>query len=293
MTFLIIDFHTHVFPEKIAPHAIATIEAKASTPSYTDGTLPALRASMKEAGVDISVLLSVATNPLKVSRMNDLQIMGKEQGDKDLIYFGCIHPYCPTWEQELRRIADAGLMGIKIHPQYQGVPIDDPSFVKVLDKCGELGLIVVNHSGKEPAYPGVLYSSPEMIRKVLLDIGPLTFVGAHMGGLQNWDEVGDMYGDLPNVYIDTSFSLRHLKEGQRGFYTQEVLELLPPDEFIMLIRAIGANRVVYGTDSPWRGQKDTVDAIRALPLTEEEKELIFHKNAEKLLHLCKKEPPVK
>jgi len=282
---LIIDFHTHIFPKKIAAHAIATIEIKASTPAYTDGSLDALRTSMKEADVDISVLLSVATNPLKISHMNDLQIAGKEQNDPDLIWFGCVHPYAENWKEELERIAAAGLKGIKLHPQYQGFTIDDPKAIRVLEKCGELGLIVVNHSGKEPAYPGVLTSSPQQIRNALKQAGPVTFVGAHMGALQCWDETFDMYGDLPNVYLETSWGLRHLTPGERGYYSQEVMELMAPETFVKLVRNFGADRVVFGSDLPWRGQKQTVDGIRSLPLTEEEKALIFHKNAEKLLNI--------
>lgn len=282
---MIIDFHTHIFPKKIAAHAIATIEIKAATPAYTDGSLEALRASMAEAGVDISVLLSVATNPLKISHMNDLQIAGMETGDKDLIWFGCVHPYAPNWKEELQRIAAAGLKGIKLHPQYQGFVIDDPRAIRVLEKCGELGLIVVNHSGKEPAYPGVLTSTPQQIRNALKQAGPVTFVGAHMGALMCWDEALDMYGDLPNVYLETSWGLRQLMVGERGYYSQEALGLMEPDAFVKLIRDLGANRVLFGSDTPWRGQKQTVDGIRALPLTDEEKELIFHKNAEKLLNI--------
>ncbi|MBE6983807.1 MAG: metal-dependent hydrolase [Ruminococcaceae bacterium] len=282
---MIIDFHTHIFPKKIAAHAIATIEIKAATPSYTDGSLDALRASMAESGVDISVLLSVATNPVKVSHMNDLQIAGAQQGDPDLVWFGCCHPHCPKWKEELERIAAAGLKGIKLHPQYQGFVIDSPESLRVLEKCGELGLMVVNHSGKEPAYPGVFNSSPEQIRNALKQVGPVTFVGAHMGALQDWDKAADMYGDLSNVYIDTSFGLRSLKPGERGYYTQEALGLMEAETFMKLVRDLGANRVVYGTDSPWRGQKQTIDGIRSLPLTDEEKEMIFHKNAEKLLGL--------
>ena len=282
---MIIDFHTHIFPKKIAAHAIATIEIKAATPAYTDGSWDALRSSMQKGGVDISVLLSVATNPLKIANMNDLQIAGHEQGDPDLIWFGCVHPYADNWKEELERVAAAGLKGVKIHPQYQGFMIDDPKSIRVLEKCGELGLIVVNHSGKEPAFPGVYNSEPKQIRNALKQAGPVTFVGAHMGALQCWDEAFDMYGDLPNVYLETSWGLRHLMPGERGYYSQEALKPMLPETFVKLVRDFGAERVVFGTDSPWRDHKQTVDGIRALPLTEEEKELIFHKNAERLLSI--------
>ena len=282
---MIIDFHAHIFPKKIAAHAIATIEIKAATPAYTDGSLDELRVSMKEAGVDISVLLSVATNPLKIASMNDLQIAGAQQGDPDLIWFGCVHPYAENWKEELERVAAAGLKGIKLHPQYQGFMIDEPKSIRVLEKCGELGLIVVNHSGKEPAYPGVYNSDPAQIRNALKQAGPVTFVGAHMGALECWDEALDMYGDLPNVYLETSWGLGSLQPGERGYYSQEALGLMTPESFTKLIRDFGAQRVVFGSDIPWRGQKQTIDGINALPLTEEEKALIFHKNAERLLNL--------
>ncbi len=282
---MIIDFHAHIFPKKIAAHAIATIEIKAATPAYTDGSLDELRVSMKEAGVDISVLLSVATNPLKITSMNDLQIAGAQQGNPDLIWFGCVHPYAENWKEELERVAAAGLKGIKLHPQYQGFMIDEPKSIRVLEKCGELGLIVVNHSGKEPAYPGVYNSDPKQIRNALKQAGPVTFVGAHMGALECWDEALDMYGDLPNVYLETSWGLGSLQPGERGYYSQEALGLMTPESFTKLIRDFGAQRVVFGSDIPWRGQKQTIDGINALPLTEEEKALIFHKNAERLLNI--------
>ena len=55
--------------------------------------------------------------------------------------------------------------------------------------------------------------------------------------------------------------------------------------FCQLVRAFGSHRVLFGTDCPWADQALEVAAIRALPLTSEEKENIFHRNAEKLLQL--------
>lgn len=282
---MIIDFHTHVFPAKIAAHALASIAIKAATHPYLDGSLEGLRASMAESGVDKSVLLSVATNPLKVINMNDLQIAGMEKGDPDLVWFGCCHPHCPQWKEELQRLADAGIKGIKLHPQYQGVAIDDPANLRILEKCGELGLVVVIHSGRETAFPGLHNSHPHLVRKAIRQVGPVKLVAAHMRALQECPEGAEVYGDLTNICVDTSFSLRHLTPGERGFYTQENMGILDSEDFVKLVRDLGADRVVFATDSPWRDQKQSVAGIRALNLTEEEKELIFHKNAERLLNI--------
>ena len=71
---MIIDFHTHTFPDAIAEKAINVIENKALTPAYRDGTVTSLLKSMADAGVTHSVCLAVATNPLKVPHINDVSI---------------------------------------------------------------------------------------------------------------------------------------------------------------------------------------------------------------------------
>jgi predicted TIM-barrel fold metal-dependent hydrolase len=235
--------------------------------------------------VDISVLLSVATNPLKVSNMNDLQIAGMEKGDPDLVWFGCCHPHCPQWKEELHRLADAGIKGIKLHPQYQGVAIDDPANLRVLEVCGELGLVVLIHSGRETAFPGLHNSHPYQVRDAVRQVGPVKLVAAHMRALQECPEGAEVYADLPSVCVDTSFSLRHLKPGQRGYYTQENMHIWDGEDFAKQVRILGADRVVFATDSPWRDQKQSVAGIRALSLTDEEKEWILYKTAARLLQL--------
>ena len=50
-----------------------------------------------------------------------------------------------------------------------------------------------------------------------------------------------------------------------------------------VIRAHGADRILFATDCPWGDPAEFVRFVRALPLTEEEREQIFHENAERLL----------
>ena len=63
---MIIDFHTHTFPEKIAAQTIAYLSEKGNTKPYREGTLSALIETQKQSGVDISVVLPVATLPKQV-----------------------------------------------------------------------------------------------------------------------------------------------------------------------------------------------------------------------------------
>ena len=68
---MIIDFHTHTFPPKIAASTLEKLSAMSHTLPFTDGTPEGLRASMGEAGVDLSVVLPVATAPRQVEHIND------------------------------------------------------------------------------------------------------------------------------------------------------------------------------------------------------------------------------
>ena len=278
---MIIDFHTHTFPDRIAPAAIAKLSASSGTVPFTDGTNSALSRSEHEAGIDLSVVLPVATNPEKVHHINE--ISAELDGKDGLCHFGCMHPDVADIEGEVRHIAALGLKGIKIHPVYQSVDLDDDRFIRILSACGEAGLIVVTHAGLDIGFPGVVHSSPKMARRALSLAGPVTLVLAHMGGWRCWEEVAECVADT-SAYIDTSFSLGRLTPND-GRYSDEELQMLKEEEFVSLVRATGAKRVLFGTDSPWGDQKRSVDDIKSLPLEKEELGLILGGNAARLLKL--------
>lgn len=279
---MIVDFHTHTFPERIAAAALGKLQQASHSLAFTDGTAKGLQASMQRAGIDWSVVLPVATNPAKVSSMNDLsvQLTGKD----GLIYFGCIHPEMDGAEQELERIAALGLKGVKLHPVYQGVDIDDVRFVRILAKAGELGLAVVMHAGDDIGFPGVVRCSPEMTRRALMQAGPVKLICAHMGGWRNWERVADCLADT-SAMIDTAFSLGSITPLEQDYYTPEQLRMLDGEGFCQLVRAFGSRRVIFGTDCPWADQQESLAQLRQLPLTEHEMQEILGGNAAGLLGL--------
>lgn len=276
---MIIDFHTHCFPDGIAARAVAKLAAASRLAPYADGTADGLSAVAREAGVQQSIVLPVATSPGQVQSINDFAArLNERAGETGLFSFGGAHPDDPDWKAHLRQIAQRGMKGVKLHPVYQGVDIDDLRFVRLLSYAGELGLIVVTHAGDDIGIPGEVRCSPEMIRRAVRQAGPVTLVLAHMGGWQQWDEVESLAA-LP-VYLDTAFST-----GDIPLTTGETETLLRPEGFLRLTRAFGAQRVLFGTDSPWSSQRESIDWLRALPLTEEEKTGILGGNAMRLLQL--------
>lgn len=279
---MIVDFHTHTFPERIAAAAIGKLQQASHSVAFSDGTVRGLQTSMAKAGIDWSVVLPVATNPIKVSSMNDLSV--QLTGRDGLIYFGCIHPCMDGVEQELERIAALGLKGVKLHPVYQGVDIDDVRFVRILAKAGELGLTVVMHAGDDIGFPGVVRCSPEMTRNALQQAGPVRLICAHMGGWKNWVRVADCLADT-SAMLDTAFSLGAIAPLEEGYYAPEELPMLGGEDFCRLVQAFGSARVVFGTDSPWADQQESLAQLRALPLTETDRRRILGENAQRLLAL--------
>lgn len=281
---MIIDFHTHVFPDEMAERTIAKLSGVSHIRPYSDGTAGGLLASMKRAGVDCSVVLPVATNPRQVERINDASAaMNADYGAQGLCSFGCIHPDHPAPKAEIQRIAQLGLKGIKLHPVYQGVDLDDPRCLRILEAAGEQGLIVVTHGGIDIGYPKPQHAAPEKLLRAMRQVGPVTVVAAHMGGWKQWEQAEELLADT-SVYLDTSFSTGSITPLDDGFYRPEELPLLRQERFVQMVRAFGAGRILFGTDSPWTGQEESIRQLKELPLTAEEQAAILGGNAAVLLH---------
>ena len=279
---MIIDFHVHTFPGKIAASAIEKLQAKSHTRPFTDGTLNALGLSMKESGVSFSVLQPVATSPKQVQSINDKAVKLNSES-KNIISFGAMHPEFENFESELKRIASNGIKGIKLHPVYQGLGIDDEKFIKILQCAIDFNLAILIHAGWDIGFPGNDFAMPERIFNALNKIkNPQKIILAHMGGWRAWDEAEKFFADYDGVYIDTAFSLGSFTPDGDDFYkSPEECEMLSPEKFVKLIKSFGASRVIFGTDSPWSSQKDSVESFKALEdLTNEEKDLILFQNAE-------------
>jgi len=282
---MIVDIHTHTFPDKIAARTVDKLQSMSHTHPFTDGSVQALRASMAAAGVDRSVVVPVATNAHQVPHVNDASIALNEQGG-GVLSFGCMHPDFDGWKTELSRLSENGVKGIKLHPVYQEVYFDDPRFLRILDRCAEVGLLVLTHAGRDVGFPDAAdYVSPQRIASAMRQTDSVTLICAHMGGWRQWDDVERLLPET-GVFIDTSFALGQMTPNGDGYYpTSESLQLLSEAQFIRIVRAFGAERVLFGTDSPWGDQAESLRRFRALPLTDTESAAILGGNAQKLLGL--------
>ena len=286
---VIIDIHTHTFPEKIAEKALRTLQGNCHTALFSDGTEAGLLRNEQKAGVDLAVVQPVATYPEQVPHINDAVIRSAAERKQGILSFGAMHPLCSVWEAELERLAEAGVPGIKLHAPFEEVDMDDARTVRVLKKCRELGLRVLIHSGWDVGLPGHAEALPEKIRRGLDAAGEVRLIAGHMGGWKCWEEAGRLLAGC-GIWLDTAFSLEKLTPAEDGYaWKKGELEMLSPSEFCDLAHLFGTDHILFGTDSPWADPKEELKKIRDLPLTKEEISGICGGNAEKLLSGIAKE----
>jgi uncharacterized protein len=261
---MVVDFHTHFFPDELAERALEQLRANMpDVPSFTDGTLSALLRSMDDSGVDKAVTLPVATKPSQVESIN--KAAAACTNDR-IIPFGALHPLCHDIEKQISFLIDAGIKGIKLHPEYQDFHVNDPAHAHMYELAAEADLIAVFHAGWDPGPFSNDHVSPAALRDVHERHPRLTMVAAHMGGLRAWDDVERHLVGLP-LYFDTSSVLRDL----------------PMEQFVRIVHAHGAERVLFASDSPWASQRTTRHWIEQSPLSDAQKTLILCSNAQRVL----------
>ena len=267
----IVDFHTHVFPDRVAQRAIGSIGSACGIPPHTDGTLGGLRAQLSEAGVTVAVNLPVVTNPEQFdSIVHFAEAINADFDGTGVLSFAGMHPAMTDIEAKIRLLCDKDFRGIKLHPDYQNTFFDDDGYYAILKAAKDHGLTVVTHAGLDGAHRGkVIRCTPERVARMLDRLGGYDrLVLAHFAGHTLYDEVGaHLVGR--DVYLDTSM----------------VMEYLGKERALSLIARHGAHRVLFATDSPWQPIRPYLDAFLALGLDVAAEEKILWGNAAALLGL--------
>ena len=266
----IIDIHTHIYPVALARRAMEV------TGHENDDfkKLPIrenLLARMQEAGVDISVNLPVVSKPQNQAEVNRF---AKEAARKNIISFGGLHPDCENVIEELEKLKDMEMVGIKFHPPFQKVNLEDPKYEEMWRKINELGFPVLIHMGTARIVrPYDLY--PSGIRKILKSAPDIPIIMAHMGSFCMMKNPNENLENLPeNVFIDTAMSA----------------ELEDAGEFEKIVRQFGTKQVLYGCDFPYGSQKAAIERIKDSSFSDSEKEDMLWRNAAKILKAVGKLP---
>lgn len=262
---MFIDFHVHAFADAIAERAISNLEKTSGCAPCTRGTVSETVEILKAQGIDKGVLLPIATKPSQQKTINDWAKTVEEE-NPSLICFGSVHPDAEDVFEEIERIKALGLHGIKLHPDYQNFFIDEERLFPIYRKCAEEKLPVIFHGGFDPLSPDVVHALPAASLKAHRAVPEMTMILAHLGGMLRFDEVEELLAG-ENIYFDTAFLSGHISDEQAR----------------RIFKKHGADKILLGSDCPWSEAPKEIELIRRLGLSNEEEEMLFHKNAERLL----------
>lgn len=260
---MIIDAHCHIFPDNIAEKGVEGIRNfyQGMNIEY-DGKLSTMLREGKAAGVDKFILDPVATSPAQVVSINDFTAEMVSGHSKELFAFGAMHPDFEDIGGEMDRIISMGFHGIKLHGDFQNFSLDDERVFPVYE-AAEGRLPILFHMGDSRDDR----TSPERLMNVVKRFPKLTVIGAHFAGWSEWDKAVEMFADT-DIYVDCSSSLYAMS----------------PEHAVRLIRSIGTDRVLWGSDYPMWNYREELERFDKLPLTDEERKLILSENTLRLIN---------
>lgn len=260
---MIIDIHTHIYPASLARRAMKVAGREHDDYSKLPVKENLLR-RMGEEQVAVSVVQHVVSKP---STQTDVNRFAREIVRPNLLSFGGLHPDCEHVLEEIERLKDMNMAGIKFHPPFQNVCLDDEKYIPMWKHINYLGFPVLIHCGSARiSRPFDLF--PAGAAKIIRHLPDVPVILAHMGGRSMDPGEEDFLYRMPeNVYIDTAMSAE--RQDKSDF--ERIIELYGPD------------RVVFGSDFPYGSQKAAIRFIRDTGFSDSEKEKMLGGNAEKIL----------
>lgn len=252
-----IDFHTHIYPEKIVMRATEYLSSTFGKEAEWPGSAENLIIFGKAAGISKFVTLPVAMKESQVHKINEF-IIQESKNYSEIIPFGALHAAQENLIEEIDFIKDAGIKGIKIHPNQQGFALDDERLFDAYKYLAESGIPVLFHCGDMNSD----LSNPPRLKRLISLFPDLKIVGAHFGGWTVFDEAYNLLRK-ENIHFDMSSSMY-------------ILGLKKTAKFI---RHYGAEKIFFGTDFPLCDQSQEIEKFLMLDIPDSDKEKIAYYNA--------------
>ncbi|MBW6520863.1 MAG: amidohydrolase family protein [Desulfoarculaceae bacterium] len=260
---MIIDFHTHVFPDKVATKAIPALAKEGNIIAHTHGTVDSLLASMDRADITTSVICSIATRP---AQFEPILAWSTAIQSRRLIPLPSIHPADSDAVGKVFMLKDQGFSGIKMHPYYQNFFLDETRLNPLYEALSETGLLLVVHCGYDIAFPRIRRADPGRILTVQKRFPNLRLITTHLGGWDNWQEVDELLIGK-EIFMEISFSLTYL----------------PAEQAVRMLNKHPIDYLLFGSDSPWDDQAEAIQRLKKLKFKKDRLNSILAKNAARLL----------
>ncbi|MTI80995.1 MAG: amidohydrolase [Firmicutes bacterium] len=259
---MIIDTHVHFFPPNVATKVTEQLSNHYGLPVPHQGTLKEYELIRRRHDVETAIFFTAATKPDQVKPANFWAI---QNTNNNYIGFGTLHPDYEYIDSEITKLKNAGIKGVKFHPDFQQFYLDDEKALSIYEKLAD-DFIVIFHVGDDQDSEKTNYTSPERLARVIELIPNLKVIAAHMGGYQMWDRAFNCLVGK-DLYFDTSSSY----------------EFLPPEKFRYMIKEHGYKNILLGSDYPYCDPGKEYSSLTKLGLRENELTAITRENAKKML----------
>lgn len=211
---------------------------------------------------------------LRVTRRNDWTCEVAREHSNLLGFIG-IDPIMDssTMFNEVERCSESGSVGIKLHTAVQRFSLNDKALWPAYEAAEQFGIAILAHSG--PFQGAGEGARPDEARHVLNDFPNLNLILAHCGGQPHFEEAIKVANEFPQLNFDCC-----------GLVSGNPTSNDPSDsDLVRLFRSIGTERIMFGTDWPFRDPIPDVHRVLKLALSDDEKEKILSQNAMRIMNL--------
>jgi len=218
------------------------------------------------------ILMAQRPGEMAAVRAANDELIALARSHPNMMPIPSVHPYDGDAAiAELRRLRQAGVHTIKLHPHTQQFDVTDPRVLALVTEAGALGIVVLMDNAN------IIPGDSENLFNLAVRAPRTKFVFAHMGGLnfRFWNMIvlartaGEFFAD--NIYFDISATITLAADSP--------IE----EEFIWTMRNVGIDRIMLGSDYPQISLAQAVDALDRLDLSQREKDQIRYENARRLL----------
>lgn len=246
---MIVDFHTHI--GKGDPFYYSSIEEEQLHVGPEK-----LLSEMKRCNVSKSVVIPAFRLSHRLIEAN-LQLAASIKNFKNRLFaFAWLDPRIEGVCEHLDNlITQHDFKGLKLHPVLNGYYLTNESINPLIEKCINLQIPILTHTGWGPL------GSVNLVDKLANRYPKAKIVMAHMIE----PNCVDVAKKNENVLIEISYATH-------------------PRRIAQAVKAIGADKLIYGSDFPMGGGIEfEISKIMLAKINEEEKERILFRNAIELL----------
>ena len=239
---MFVDCHTHVFHPRIAEKAKMKLAEHYHLFCRCKGTPEDLLIRSQRCGIDHCVALCAATSAAQVRPCNAYACF-LQNNYPEITAFGSVHPDCEDWKEQLDKLRDYGVRGIKLHPDFQHFRLDDPRLLPIFEEAQKDFIFMIHIGDSLP--PAENPSCPYKMAAILDTFPRLNVIAAHLGGFRQWQYALEVLAGR-DIWMDTSSCMQEISDDVlRGILSRHPRE-----------------RLLFGTDYPIMDPGDEIDALQ-------------------------------